>query len=319
MDTSERVLRATDLAIFVLVGLVPGVLWAAEDSMPRTPWGAPDLNGVWDFAVSTNLERPDALGDKTHYTVEEAAAFMANAEERLKQGILFFDGGEENFVGVELWIPNDSPLTDDLRTSLIVDPPNGKIPPLTEAAQARFAAIGKLGSMPPAGPEDRPLSERCILGFSTGPPVLGFFGYNSLLQIFQTEDTVAILMEMVNDSRLIPLVATPHLADNVRQWKGDSRGYWDGDTLVVETRNFRDDTSFQGSGPNMLLTERFTRRNANQIEYEYTVDDPESFTAPWTVRYPFNRTEGPLFEYACHEANHSMENMLRGARINEAD
>ena len=322
MDISGRGRRATTdpaFVLLVLVGIVPGVGAAAEDATPRTPWGAPDLNGVWDFAVSTPLERPDALADKTHYTVEEAEAFMANAEERMKQGVLFFEGGEENFVGVELWIPNDSPLTDDLRTSLIVDPPNGKIPALTEAARARLDAAGALAVAPPAGPEDRPLAERCILGFSTGPPVFGFFGYNSLLQIFQAEDTVAILMEMVNDSRIVPLVEKPHLADNVRQWKGDSRGYWEGDTLVVETRNFRSDTSFQGSGPDMLLTERFTRRNASQIEYEYTVNDPDSFAAPWTVRFPFNKTEDPLFEYACHEANDSMEYMLRGARVNEAD
>jgi len=286
--------------------------------IPRTPWGAPDLNGVWDFAVATPLERPDELAGKTHYTPEEAEAFMADADARLEAGVRQFDG-EGNYVGVELWIPHDSPLTDDLRTSLIVEPEDGKIPDLAPAAKARFEAAGALTMAPPAGPEDRPPSERCILGFSTGPPIFGFFGYNSLLQIFQSEDTVAILMEMVNDSRIIPLAEKPHLPDAVRQWKGDSRGYWEDDTLVVETRNFRDDTSFMGSGRNLFLTERFTRRNASQIEYEYTVEDPESFSAPWTVRYPFNKTEDPLFEYACHEANHSMESMLRGARLGEAD
>jgi hypothetical protein len=322
MDTSGKMLRRIDRpllrrALLLALGLLaPGLTAAAED-IPRTPWGAPDLNGVWDFGIATPFERPENLAGKTHFSPEEAAAYLEDPEGRLEATLRQLDG--EDFVGVELWIPSDLPLTDDLRTSQIVDPPDGKIPPRTPDAQAAFEAGGAKAMLPPDGPEDRPINERCILGFSTGPPVFGFFGYNSLLQIFQTEDTVAILMEMVNDSRIIPLVEKPHLPENVRQWKGDSRGYWDGDTLVVETRNFRPDTSFQGSGPGMVLTERFTRRNASQIEYEYTVNDPASFTAPWTVRYPFNRTEDPLYEYACHEYNESMTSMLRAARMDEAD
>ena len=316
MDTFDKARRLSSLTFALLIAF--GTAPSQAQEIPRTPWGAPDLNGVWDFAVATPLERPDELVGQTHYTEQEAEAFMADAEARLEAEVRLFDG-DDNFVGVELWIPNDSPLIDDLRTSLIVEPEDGKIPSLSETAQVRFDKAGVHTMSPPAGPEDRPPYERCILGFSTGPPVFGFFDYNSLLQIFQSEHTVAILMEMVNDSRIVPLVEKPHLPQAVQQWKGDSRGYWEGDTLVVETRNFRDETSFQGSGPNMFLTERFTRRNATQIEYEYTVDDPESFASPWTVRYPFNKTGDPLFEYACHEANHSMTSMLRGTRLEEAE
>jgi hypothetical protein len=262
------------------------------------------------------MERPDELGERTHYTTEEAAEFLADGEDRLEQATRGLDG--DGFVGVELWIPSDAPLTDDLRTSQVVDPPNGKIPALTDRGQARFDATKAVFDGPPASPAERPVNERCILGFSTGPPIEAFFGYNSLLQIFQTRDTVAILMEMVNDSRLIPLVEDPASTPDLVQWKGISRGYWRGDTLIVETRNFRADTSFRGSGPGMHLTERFTRRSPTQIEYEYTVDDPQSFEASWTVRYPFNKAIGPLYEYACHEANESMFGMLRAARQQDA-
>lgn len=299
----------------VLLWAIASFAQAADPDIPRTPWGVPDLNGVWDFGVATPLERPDEFGDRTHLTAEEAAAIRADPEGRLESALRELEG--ESFVGVELWIPSDLPLTNDLRTSLIVDPANGKLPARTPEAQARLEAGAALALSPPAGPEDRPVHERCILGFSTGPPIFGFFGYNSLLQIFQTERTVAILTEMVNDARIVPLVEKPHLPANVHQWKGDSRGYWDGDVLVVETRNFRPDTAFQGTGPNMVVTERFTRINANQVEYEYTVDDPESFVAPWTVRHEFNRTEDPLYEYACHEYNESMFSMLRAARMDE--
>jgi hypothetical protein len=312
MDICERM---RPLISLLICWLIAGHGQAAESDIPRTPWGAPDLNGVWDFGVSTPFERPDELGDRAHFTAEEAAAFRADPEGRLEDALRALEG--DSFVGVELWIPSDLPLTNDLRTSLIVDPPDGKIPPRTPEAQAAFEAGAALALSPPAGPEDRPFHERCILGFGTGPPISNFFGYNSLLQIFQTERTVAILTEMVNDSRIVPLVEKPHLPDNVRQWKGDSRGYWDGDTLVVESRNFRPDVSFQGSGPNMVVTERFRRINADQVEYEYTVDDPESFTPTGSVSYEFNKTNDPMYEYACHEYNESMFSMLRAARMNE--
>jgi hypothetical protein len=308
--------RVTQLSSAIALLLIAALAAAQEHEIPRTPWGAPDLNGVWDYSSATPLERPDELAGKTHFTPAEARAFMAGTDARLEAGTREFD--LNGFVGVEAWIPTDAPLTDDLRTSLIVQPEDGKIPALTELAKARMEAGIAIATRPPQGPEDRPVAERCILGFSTGPPSEAFFGYNSLLQIFQTENEVAILQEMVNDSRIIPIGTKPHLPAQLRQWKGDSRGHWEGDTLVVETRNFSGRNPFRGSGHQLIVGERFTRLNENQIEYEFTIEDPESFSSPWTARYPIRRRSDTLFEFACHENNRSMEYMLRGARAMEA-
>lgn len=317
MDICGRTQRLNSIALVTALLLAATNGFAQSREIPRTPWGHPDLNGVWDYSSATPLQRPADLGDKTNFTEAEAQAYLGQAEQHLEAAIAAFDG-EGNDVGVELWIPTDAPLTDDLRTSLIFDPADGKIPQLTAEAQARFDATGVVTFSPPAGPEDRPAYERCIVGFGAGPPIEGFFGYNSLLQIFQSEDTVSIMMEMVNDVRIIHLDDRPYLPEHVRQWKGNSRGFWDGDTLVVETRNFTDKTSFYGSGINMRVTERFTRINDTQIEYAYTVND-ESFTAPWSARIPIRKVADTLFEYACHEVNRSMESMLRGARLAEAE
>ena len=169
---------------------------------------------------------------------------------------------------------------------------------------------------PAHGPEDRGAFERCLLGFNAGPPMHPS-GYNNNLQIFQTPNSVALLIEMVHDVRVVPLDGRPHLPASMRQWKGDSRGRWEGDTLVVETRNFTEATSFRGSGPNMHLIERFTRLSPGRLLYEFTIDDPESFTKPWTVAVPMKKTDQPIYEYACHEGNYSMMNMLAGARALE--
>ena len=318
MDICGRTLRLNSIALVTALLLAPTNGFAQSQEIPRTPWGHPDLNGVWDYSSATPLQRPADLGDKTNFTEAEAQAYLSQAEQHLEAAIAAFDG-EGNDAGVELWIPTDAPLTDDLRTSLIFDPADGKIPPLTAEAQARFDATGIVAFSPPAGPEDRPAYERCIVGFGAGPPIEGFFGYNSLLQIFQSEDMVSIMMEMVNDVRIIHLDDRPYLPEHVRQWKGNPRGFWDGDTLVVETRNFTDKTSVYGSGKNMRVTERFARISETQIEYAYTVNDAESFTAPWSARFPIRKVADTLFEYACHEVNRSMESMLRGARLVEAE
>ena len=331
MDIYERVLRpisvssaplarpqlASPLLACVLL-LIAAAGYSQDQDIPRTPWGAPDLNGVWDYSSATPLQRPPGLEGKTNFTKAEAETFLSQSDVHLEAATAAFDG-PGNDVGVELWIPTDAPLTEDLRTSLIVDPANGTIPPLTAEAQALFDAGGALVLSPPAGPEDRPAYERCIVGFGAGPPIEGFFGYNSVLQIFQSRDTVSIMMEMVNDVRTVHLDDRPALPDHVRQWKGSSRGYWDGDTLVVETANFTDKTSVYGSGMNMKVTERFARIDEGRIDYSYTVEDPDSFTAPWSARLPIRKIPDPLFEYACHEANYSMESMLKGARLSEAE
>ena len=317
MDTCGKKLHLSRVTVLVIAAMFAAVQTQAEP--PRTPWGDPDLNGVWKHAVGTPFERPDQFADKTHFTEEEAAAYLDGAYARLEGLITFFDGGEDQHVGVEPWIPIDLPLTDDLRTSLIYLPANGKIPALTETAQARQQAERELSISPPAGPEDRPLTERCLSGFVTGPPLTTVIDYNSNIQIFQSEDTVVILNEMVHDARVIPLDGRPHPPESVRQWLGSSRGHWEGDTFVVVTGNFSDKTTFNGSGKNMHLTERFTRISEDVIEYDYHIEDPDSFTASWAARSPMRRLEQPLFEYACHEHNRSMGFMLSGARAEEAE
>ncbi|MCH8142580.1 MAG: hypothetical protein IH908_13390 [Proteobacteria bacterium] len=316
MDTCVKKRHLVEITLLLVTALSVAAQTPAEP--PRTPWGAPDLNGVWKFAVATPIERPEEFTEKTHFSEEEAATYLDGAYARLEGLVAFFDGGEDKFVGVEPWIPIDLPLTDDLRTSLIYLPDNGRIPALTEAAQARQEAERKLSLSPPTGPEDRPLTERCLTGFVTGPPLTTVLDYNSNIQIFQSEDTVVILNEMVNDSRIVPLDGRPHLPENVRQWLGNSRGHWEGDTLVVETRNFTDKTTFNGSGMNMHLTERFTPVSKDVIEYDFRIEDPDSFTTPWAARSPMRRIDQPIYEYACHEDNRSMVFMLLGARAQEA-
>jgi hypothetical protein len=285
---------------------------------PRTPDGQPDLQGVWNNATSTPFERPPELAGKQIFTEQEAAQYekqllqTANADRR--------DGTADADVGRaynEFWRDRGK-LVSTRRTSLVVDPPDGKIPPLTAEAQKRAAARNEARRLHPAdGPEDRPLAERCLLWATAGPPMLPG-GYNSNYQIVQTPGYVMILIEMIHDARIIPLDGRPHLPKNVRQWMGDSRGRWDGNTLVVETTNFTDKTAFRGSGENLRLIERFTRVDPDTIIYDFTVHDEESFTRPWSGQIPMKKTTDPLYEYACHEGNYGLANVLSGTRAEEA-
>ena len=202
------------------------------------------------------------------------------------------------------------------RTSLILDPPDGRIPPLTPEAKARADARAEVLRRPAAGPEDRNLWERCILGGNTGPPMVSG-PYNNVVQIFQTPGYVVIFNEMINDARVVPLDGRPHLPLAIRQWKGDSRGRFQGDTLVVDTTNFRDETNFRGARATLHVVERFTRVDAGTLLYEFTVDDPMTWTRPWSAAIPMTKTAGPIFEYACHEGNYGMVNILSGARAEE--
>ena len=274
-----------------------------------------DLQGVWDFRSVVPFERPDELVGRETLTQEEAAAF---AQERVdafnvdlrrdENGRIPLSGGYNNF-----WYDRGISIGEERRTSLVVDPPDGKIPARTAAAEQRGGERRALLRRDAYGPEDRGAFERCILGFNAGPP-MNPSAYNNNMQLFQTSDHVAILNEMVHDVRVIPLDGSPYVADEVRQWRGDSRGHWEGDTLVVETRNFTGKTSFRGSGENMQLVERFTRLDVGSLLYEYTVDDPVSFARPWSVRVVMERSDSPMFEYACHEGNYGMENLLVAAR-----
>ena len=309
------------LAAMLAAALFIPVAAAGQDDTwqaPRTADGRPDLQGVWDFRSLTPLERPEDLSDQDVFTEEEAAQFT---EERLAaldkdqpgpDGRIPLSGGYNDF-----WWDYGRQLTDDLRTSLVVDPPDGRIPSLTadgrERADMRRTALGRDAH----GPEDRGAFERCILGFNAGPP-MNPSAYNNNMQLFQTADHVVILNEMVHDARVIPLDGSDHLPDGVRQWRGDSRGRWEGDTLVIETRNFTGKTSFRGTGPGLHLVERFTRVAERTLLYEYTVTDPESFERPWSVAVPMRRNDLPVFEYACHEGNYGMLNLMVSARSEDA-
>jgi len=293
---------------------------------PRTPEGRPDLQGVWDYRTITPLERPAALGEKRFFTAEEAANFERDENRRqnrdlidpAKGGAQYPPGGVVPYN--EFWYDRGNRITTSLRTSLIVDPPDGRLPPRTpegqKKADARAAAsrADQLGHPPADSYDDRPLTERCVLGFNAGPPMTPG-AYNNNVQILQNARYVVIANEMVHDARVIPLDGRPH--GKVRQWLGDSRGRWEGDTLIVDTTNFYRETSLAGSSANMHLVERFTRVDADTLLYEFTVDDPSTWTKPWTAQVPMRRSQEQIYEYACHEGNYALPNMLRGARAEE--
>ncbi len=284
---------------------------------PRTPWGAPDLQGIWDFATITPLERPSGLAGKDVFTDEEAAQFEKQTLEQRNQDRR--DGGSQADVSRaynHFWWDFGTNVVASKRTSLVVDPPDGRIPPLNEEGKKRAAYIAAKRSGLPAGPEDRNLWERCIVAPNAGPPMLPS-AYNNNVQIFQTPGNVVILNEMINDARIVPLDGRPHISGDIRQWRGDSRGRWEGNTLVVDTTNFRGDGGFRSASSNMHLVERFTRAGADTLLYEFTVSDPATWTRAWSVALPMKKTEGPVYEYACHEGNYGMVNLLLGARAQE--
>jgi hypothetical protein len=283
----------------------------------RTPDGQPDLQGYWSNATVTPLERPKDLGDKAFFTPEEAAAYEK------KQLATPEPTGRGTYADVHYNMAqfgldkNQTSLAANVRTSLITDPPDGRIPPMTPEARKRNAdraAKNKGHEFDSA--QNRSLSERCILWPHEGPPMMPV-GYNSNLQIVQGPGYVAILQEMIHDVRIIRTDNSPHLPSTIRQWMGDSRGHWEGDTLVVDTTNFTDRTAFRGSSENMHLVERFRRVDADTILYQFTVDDPSTWAHSWSAEIPMTKIQGPIFEYACHEGNYGMENNLSGARAEE--
>ena len=331
---------------------------SAKTSIPRAADGHPDLQGIWTNATITPMERPPEFAGKLTVSDSEAARFEKRAAENFNLDRR--DAGPEadrSRAYNNLFVDRGSELArvDGLkRTSLIIDPPDGKIPALTPEGRKRLAAIRQRGGdeggggsgrsdifpdrtggnanaavVPTPGNvnagaamtgkydsvKDRPLAERCILGFgsTSGPPMMPVL-YNNTYQIIQTPEAIMILVEMVHDIRVIHLDGRPHLPSDARQWLGDSIGHWEGDTLVVETTNFTDKTNFRGSDENLKVTERFRRVDANTILYRVVIDDPTVFTKLWTMEYPFLATPGPVFEYACHEGNYAMPDILGGAR-----
>jgi hypothetical protein len=286
---------------------------------PRAPDGKPDLQGVWTNVTLTPLERPAELKDKAFFaSAAEADQYAKDLIQRTNADRR--DGGADADVGRaynQFWYDRGTKVIPALRTSLITDPPDGKIPALTPAAQARVTAQADARRLHPAdGPESRSLTERCIIWPTVGPPMLPG-PYNNNYQIVQGPGYVMIVIEMIHDVRIIPTDGRPHLPSNIRQWAGDSRGHWEGNTLVVDTTNFSNKTSFRGSDENLHLVERFTRAGPDTILYEFTVDDPSAFTKLWSAQIPMAKMEGPLVEYACHEGNYAMAGILGGARAEE--
>jgi len=284
--------------------------------VPQTPWGDPDLQGIWNNSTTTPLERPVSLEGKEFLTAREAAERDERAERTADDAPAAGNPGTYN----GFWFDRGKSLT---RTSLIVDPSDGRLPPYTPDAQKRLAARAerrrRQGPEPADGPEDRNLAERCI---TRGAPKLPG-GYNNNFQIVQTPQYVAILQEMIHEVRIIPLDKRPHSDSRIRLWLGDSRAHWDGNTLVVDTTNYDDrivDNSFnccRGAGANLHVIERFTRVNAETIDFQYTVEDPTTWTTSWTAAVPMTRTDEPIYEYACHEGNYGLAGILRGARVLE--
>jgi hypothetical protein len=277
--------------------------------LPRTPDGKPDLQGLWSNATQTPLQRPAALGTKAVYSDEELAKLTLRDHDNAPPA---GDPGTYN----QFWWEEGGLLK---QTSLIVDPPNGRIPPLTAEGERRRRALQARGTDPGDSPEERNLAERCI---TRGAPKLPG-GYNNNSQIVQTGTHVMMLQEMIHEARIIPLDGRPHLPPSIRSFLGDSRAHWEGDTLIVETTNYRSEinqNSFNccgGATEHLTIVERFRLTDADTIDYRYTVNDPVTFTAPWTVSVPMRRMPGPIFEYACHEGNEGMVGILRGHRAEE--
>jgi hypothetical protein len=336
---------------------------AAKSDLPRTPDGHPDLQGTYDLATMTPLERWP--GDPPFLTKERAEALeRAEAARRTRSAggdeplaadrapppvggdtsepRSFFEvvekrgGGAVGFYN-RFWLNQGSAFTEvggQVRTSIVVDPPDGQVPPYTEAARKRIAAARATpastandrqdGTAQPPGahdhPEQRPLSERCLLGFgsTSGPPALPDYFYNDLHQIVQTPGAILILTEMIHDARIVRMNA-PHLPITIRRWMGDAVGHWEGDTLVVDTTNFNDKTQFRGSTENLHVVERLTRVDANTLLYRFTIEDPDTWDRPWTGEYTWPATDKPIYEYACHEANYALGSILRGARRQETE
>ena len=348
MTDTRRAWRGALVALVVALTTTTAAPAAGQPGQagppPRTPWGAPDLHGVWDFRTITPLERPADLAGKSVLTSEEAANYEALENRRqnrdlvdpAKGGAIYPPESEGGVVPYnEFWYDRGTTLTGDKRTSLIIDPADGRLPPLAPGAREQIGSAGedlperrpvryRAGGIGADGPEDRGLGERCLLGFNSGPPMLPS-AYNNNVMLFQTPAYVVILNEMVHDARIVPLDGPPHVRDTIRQWMGDGRGHWDGETLVVQTANFTEKTpsfnptitSAVGTGLTLTLIERFRRVDAETLLYEYTVDDPATFARPFTAAIPMRRSEQPIFEYACHEGNYGMRNMLAGARAGE--
>ena len=322
MALSVVVVTATGLASSAALAQTAARATPAPEpySVPRLSWGDADLQGVWDYRTITPMERRAELGDRAYYTDEEVAQLEGRAARRMEQP------PDENtpvgLVHAEYLTDPGRYLDESRRTSLIVEPANGRMPPLTPEAQARQdrARAATAAAAAPARPggradsyTDRSFLERCITRGSAGLPLPTL--YNNNIRIAQAPGFVAIVHEMVHETRLVPLDASPF--GNVRTYLGESRGRWEGDTLVVETRNFDGKAPYRGAGTNLRVTERYTRIGPDRIDFKVTFEDETQWTQPWTAAYSMRSGEGELYEYACHEGNYGLRNILENARDEE--
>ena len=290
---------------------------AQTRTAPRTADGRPDLRGIWSNASLTPFERPAELEGKEFFTEAEAAEFTRAALERAnrdRRGATPQEDVEGSYN--ELFFDRGTKIYSNLRTSIVVDPANGRVPPLTTEARQAAAARAAVEQRRPEGPEDLELWTRCILGRTAGPPMIPG-AYNNNYQFVQTRDSIAIDAEMIHDVRIIPLDGRRHVSSAIRLWMGDSVGHWEGDTLVVDTTNFTDQTPFHGSDRNLHVIERFTLKGPNTLQYRFTIDDLTAFTRTWAGEIIMSRARGPLYEYACHETNYSISAILAGARAED--
>ena len=316
-----RLFTVTAAAMVVLASGAVGAQVQESDVM-RTPGGQPDISGTFTFRTLTPLQRPIALEGRDTLDAEAASQFEASERVRLNRDLFDPETGAPNAGyqsraegGVlsynEFWYERGIELTSDKRTSLIVDPPNGRVPYREKYQRAsRIRGLNMRNGFADHY-TDRTLADRCVMGFNSGPPMVSS-AYNNNVMIFQVPGAVVIFNEMVHNTRVIPLDGRPH--GIIRQWVGDSRGRWEGETLVVETKNFHRETSLGGSSKDTYLVERFRRLDPDTVMYEFTVEDTNNFTRPWTATMPLRRTDGPLFEYACHEGNVGMHGIMAGAR-----
>jgi len=352
--THSRLLSSIAVALTVAAGGLPLTTaaqqtGAAAADIPRTPDGRPDLQGTYDLNTATPVERPPNM--PAVLTIEQAEALEAGITSNLAASEQDLDpnrdappeggdgsrGAAGNVGGYNtFWLDPARTfmiVNGEVRTSLVTDPADGRVPPMTAEGAARFAAQrnAAVPDQPPVDdpglgnpetyndPEQRPLGERCLLGFgsTSGPPALPNYFYNNLHQIVQTPDHVMILTEMVHDARIIRMNAE-HLPAELTHWMGDSVGHWEGDTLVVDTTNFNDKTQFRGSTPGLHVVERFTRVDANNLLYQFTVEDPATWAVAWSGEYIWPATSDLIYEYACHENNYALEGILRGARYRDS-
>ena len=300
----------------VVLLVAAGVQLSAQQQIPRTPDGRPDFQGLWLNDTATPMERPRDLGDRSSFTEEEARAY----EERYLLDRTIAISRDKSFeldAAGDLDTYEPGKLLPGRRNSMITDPPTGLVPALTREAQQRVVERNQhVNAHYADNPEDLPNNERClVVGNSAVPPMMPVF-YNNTVQIVQTPDHVVIVSEMIHEARVIPLNRTTHLPPQIRKWTGDSIGRWEGDTLVVDTTNFTSKTPLRGSGPDLHIVERFSLTPDGALGYQFTIDDP-AFVRPWSAESRMTRTEGLMYEYACHEANYSLTNVLRGRRFTE--